>query len=243
MASNNLAGASRRPAAASTLVIACGALARELVTLKALNGWDHMAITCLNAALHNRPDQITAAVEAKIHANRHRYDEILCLYGDCGTGGALDAMLAREGVPRIAGDHCYAFYAGLDAFDAMAEQELGTFYLTDFLARHFDRLVIQGLGLDRHPHLLEAYFGHYTRLMYLAQSDDPALDAAARSAAERLGLRFATARTGFGLMEAFLQPAPGQPGSAEAAEAGPTVPASAVAAAGSPLAAAPADPA
>ena len=139
------------------LVIACGALAREVLALKL----DAIDVACLPAQLHNHPKQIPEAMRAKIRANRESYDEILCLYGDCGTGGELDRVLAEEGVSRIEGAHCYAFYAGEEAFAALAEEEPGTFYLTDFLVRHFDALVIRGLGLDRFPELRDDYFGNY----------------------------------------------------------------------------------
>ena len=193
----------RFAAAKRTLVIACGALAREILSLREgpLGAFD---VTCLPASLHNRPQRIPEALRAKIRANRAAYDEILCLYGDCGTGGELDRVLAEEGVKRIDGPHCYAFYAGLEAFDAMAEEELGTFYLTDFLARHFETLVIAGLGLDRFPHLMGDYFGHYRRLVYLAQTDDPALTLQAEAAAKRLGLAFERRFTGLGGLSAFL---------------------------------------
>jgi hypothetical protein len=195
----------RTPAAPGrTLVIACGALAREILAVKALGGLDHLDVTCLPAIWHNRPEKIPEGVRRKIRANRGRYARIFCLYGDCGTGGALDRMLAEEGVERIAGEHCYAFYAGLDVFAAEHEAEIGTFYLTDYLVRHFDRLIVAGLGLDRHPELREAYFGHYTRLLYLAQAPTPALIRKAEDAADRLGLRFELRETGYGLMAEVL---------------------------------------
>jgi hypothetical protein len=172
----------------NTLVIACGALARELIAVIRLNQWSHMEVTCLPASLHNRPERITEAVRAKIRAARPKYRTILCLYGDCGTGGMLDAMLNEENVERIQGAHCYAFYAGVERFDQIAEAEIGTFYLTDYLARFFDRLVIEGLGLDRFPQLFAAYFGHYKRVVWLAQLPDPDLTEKAQRAAERLGL-------------------------------------------------------
>ncbi|MFO0405639.1 MAG: DUF1638 domain-containing protein [Labrys sp. (in: a-proteobacteria)] len=190
-----------------TLVIACGALAREFLAVKALNGWDHLDVTCLPAIWHNRPEKIPDGVRRKIRGARGRYDEILCLYGDCGTGGLLDAMLAEERVERIDGAHCYAFYVGLDTFDAEHEAEIGTFYLTDYLVRHFDRLIWKGMGLDRYPQLLPTYFGHYTRLLYLAQTEDPALDAKAEAAAKRLGLRYARRFTGLDGLARFLKPA------------------------------------
>lgn len=193
----------RFPAARRTLVIACGALAREILSLRdgPLGAFDVM---CLPASLHNRPERIPEAMRAKIRAHRSSYDEILCLYGDCGTGGELDRVLKEEGVSRIEGAHCYAFYTGLEAFDALAEEEIGTFYLTDFLARHFETLVIRGLGLDRFPQLQVDYFGHYRRLVYLAQTDDAALTALAEAAARRLGLAFERRYTGLGGLTKFL---------------------------------------
>jgi len=177
------------------LVIACGALAREILALSRgpLGGFD---VTCLPAQLHNRPERIPEAIRRKIRANRAHYDEILVLYGDCGTGGALDAMLAEEKVTRVVGPHCYALYAGEEAIAAMMEEEPGTFFVTDFLARHFDRLVIRGLGLDRFPQLRNDYFRAYKRLVYLAQTEDPDLTARAEAAAVRLGLAFERRYTG-----------------------------------------------
>ena len=190
-----------RAAPRKALVIACGALAREIVALSRgpLGGFD---VTCLPAQLHNRPERIPEAIRRKIRANRARYDEILVLYGDCGTGGALDVVLAEENVTRIAGPHCYALYAGEDAIAAMMEEEPGTFFVTDFLARHFDRLVIRGLGLDRFPQLRNDYFRAYKRLVYLAQTEDPGLTALAEAAAVKLGLAFERRYTGLcGLAE------------------------------------------
>jgi hypothetical protein len=198
------AGEARAGGKADTLIIACGALAKELVALIRLNRWTHLSVTCLPASLHNRPESITGAVRAKIRANRGRYRRILCLYGDCGTGGLLDAMLAEEGVARIEGAHCYAFYAGLPEFDAMMEQEIGTFFLTDYLVRFFDRLIMEGLGLDRHPELLADYFGHYRRVVWLAQAPDADLEARATAAAAKLGLPLEKRVTGFGGLERFL---------------------------------------
>jgi len=187
-----------------TLVIACGALAKELLAAIRLNGWSHLSVTCLPAILHNRPERITEAVRGKIRANRHQYRRILCLYGDCGTGGRLDEMLAEEGVERIEGAHCYAFYAGLDAFEEMMEEEIGTFFLTDYLVRFFDRLIMEGLGLDRHPELLGDYFGHYRKLVWLAQAPDADLEQRAEAAAKRLGLPLERRLTGLRGLEAFL---------------------------------------
>jgi len=188
----------------TTLVIACGALAREIVEAIRLNGWSHLVVTCLPAIWHNTPDRIPEAVRAKIRAARGHHKQILVAYGDCGTGGRLDAVLAEEGGERIEGPHCYAFYEGLASFSAQAEAEPACFYLTDYLARHFDRLIVQGLGLDRHPELLPDYFGNYEKLVYLAQNEDPALADKAAAAARRLGLAFELRQTGLGGLSQFL---------------------------------------
>ncbi len=186
------------------LLIACGALAREVTDLIRANGWDHFEVTCLPAHFHNTPQHIAGGVAAKIHKARGRYAEILVLYGDCGTGGELDQVLEAEGVERIAGPHCYEFYMGAVDFAALAEAEPGCFYLSDFLARHFDRLIVKGLGLDRFPELLPDYFGNYTKLVFLSQVDDPALVKDAEAAAERLGLAFEHRRTGYGELGRFM---------------------------------------
>ena len=191
-------------AAPKTLVIACGALAREFLAVVERNGWSNLEITCLPAIWHNRPEKIPDGVKRKIRAARGRYDRILVLYGDCGTGGLLDQVLAEEGVERIAGPHCYEFFAGTKAFEEMMEAEIGSFFLTDYMVRHFDRLIIQGLGLDRRPELRDAYFGNYRKLVYLSQVEDPRLLAKAQGAAERLGLAFEHRHTGYGDLETFL---------------------------------------
>jgi hypothetical protein len=193
-----------RAAPPRTLLIACGALAREVLALLRLNGWRHMELTCLPAHLHNRPQRIPADVRAKIRKARPRYERILVLYGDCGTGGMLDEVLAEEGVERIPGPHCYAFYSGVDAFLAQAEAEPACFYLTDYLVRHFERLIIQGLALDRHPELLPLYFGNYEKLVYLAQVPDVHLEQQAKAAALRLGLAYEQRPTGYGGLRDFL---------------------------------------
>jgi hypothetical protein len=191
-------------AAPKTLVIACGALAREFLAVVERNGWSNLEITCLPAIWHNRPEKIPDGVRRKIRAARGRYDRIVVLYADCGTGGLLDQVLSEEGVERIAGPHCYEFFAGTKAFEEMMEAEIGSFFLTDYMVRHFDRLIIQGLGLDRRPELRDAYFGHYRKLVYLSQVEDPRLLAKATSAAERLGLEFEHRHTGYGGLETFL---------------------------------------
>ena len=190
---------------ARTLLIACGALAHEIVALKAANHWEHLDVQCLPAELHNRPEWIPEAVRQQIAASRARYDQCFVVYADCGTGGLLDRVLEQEQVERIGGAHCYQFYAGARAFAQMHEDEPGTFYLTDFLLRHFERLVVHALGIDRHPELLPQYFGHYKRLVFLAQL--PPTDettAQARSAADRLGLLLEVRHTGYGELETSL---------------------------------------
>lgn len=190
--------------AGRVLVIACGALAREIVAIREKNRLDHLDITCLPAKLHNSPEKIPDEVRRAILKNADIYSDILIAYGDCGTGGLLDKVLEETGARRIDGAHCYAFFTGIDEFDQMEDDQLGTFYLTDFLARHFQTMVIEPLGLDWHPHLRDMYFAHYTRVLYLAQTDDPALEDAARRAADRLGLPFEMRRTGYGLLQPFL---------------------------------------
>ncbi len=192
------------PTPPSTLVIACGALAREIVDLKHANGWRHMTVQCLPAELHNYPDKIPDAVRAKIREMRADYDQVFVAYADCGTGGLLDRVLEEEGVARIPGAHCYQFYAGTPLFESLADAEPGTFYLTDFLARHFDRLIWKGLGMDRHPQLVDEYFRNYKKLVYLAQVEDDDLLERARRAADTLKLEFEHRITGYGDLERVL---------------------------------------
>jgi len=180
------------------LLLACGALGREILALKGANGWDHLDLTCLPAILHNTPDKIPAAVEAAIAKHRPSYTDIFVVYADCGTGGQLKALCDRLGVEMIEGPHCYSFFEGNEAFIAHSETEFTAFYLTDFLVRQFDAFVTRPLGLDRHPELRDTYFGHYDKLVYQAQTDDPALTEKARACADRLGLTFERRFTGYG---------------------------------------------
>ena len=193
---------------AGTLVIACGAISHEIVALRRANGWDHLTLQCLPAELHNRPERIPEAVRTKIRAARGRFAQVFVAYADCGTGGLLDAVLEEEGVARIPGAHCYGFFAGSELFTRLSEAEPGTLYLTDFLARHFERLILRGLGIDRHPELERMYFGNYRKLVYLAQREDPDLLARARAAAERLALSFEHYVTGYGDLECALRSLP-----------------------------------
>jgi hypothetical protein len=187
------------------LLIACGALAKELVELQRLNGWQHLKIQCLPAELHNYPQKIPGAVEDTIRKYRADYKNIFIAYADCGTGGLLDQVCERYGVERIPGVHCYEFFAGKDVFSDFASEELGTFYLTDFLVRHFDRVMVEGLGLDKHPELKDMYFGNYKRLVYLAQERSDELSQAAREQAEYLGLDYAEHYTGLKPIESIMK--------------------------------------
>ena len=179
------------------LLIACGALAHEILALKRINGWDHLDLQCLPANLHLWPDRITPAVAEAVEAHRGDYDSIFVVYADCGTGGQLQAKCAELGVGMVEGPHCYAFFEGNAAFAAHPD-EITAFYLTDFLVRQFDAFVWRPMGFDRHPQLIGMMFGNYTKLVYQAQTDDPALDAKAQDCARRLGLAYERRFTGYG---------------------------------------------
>lgn len=191
--------------AGKILLIACGALAHEVLALKAANGWDHLDLQCLPANLHLWPDRITPAVEAAVAEARGAYDSIFIVYADCGTGGQLQAACDRMGVAMVEGPHCYAFFEGNAGFLARSETEFTAFYLTDFLVRQFDAFVWRPMGLDRHPELRDMYFGNYTKLVYQAQVDNPALDAKAQECAARLGLDYERRFTGYGDLAVALQ--------------------------------------
>ena len=183
-------------------LIACGALAREVLALKEKHGWD-AGVLGVPSLLHNTPDRIPEAVRERIHAARARYDRVVVVYGDCGTGGRLDQLLGAEGVERVAGPHCYEMYANGQFEQLMAEQP-GTYFLTDYLVQSFDHLVVEGMGLDRFPELRDEYFRNYTRVVYLAQRDDPALQARAQWAAGVLGLPLEIRVVGYGALETRL---------------------------------------
>jgi Protein of unknown function (DUF1638) len=187
----------------STALVVCGALAREVLALKAKHGWD-VDILGVPALLHNQPDRITDAVCGRIRQARAQYDKVVVVYGDCGTGGMLDRMLEKEGVQRVSGPHCYEMYAD-GAYERIMSEAPGTFFLTDYLVQSFDHLVLEGLGLDRHPELRSEYFKNYTRVVYLAQREDPALLERAKWAAESLGLPLELHRSGYGKLESRLK--------------------------------------
>ena len=180
------------------LLIACGALGREIAALRRANNWKSLDVHCLPAQLHNEPARIAPAVREEIRANRDRYRQIFVVYADCGTRGALDAVLKEEGVERLPGAHCYEFLATPRVFAQLADAEPGTFYLTDFLLRHFERLVVRTLGLDRHPELAQEYFRNYKKLVYLAQVETPGAMERARQIAARFGFDFEYRFTGYG---------------------------------------------
>jgi hypothetical protein len=185
-----------------TALIACGALAREVLALREKHQWN-AEVLATPALLHNSPFRIPAAVLERIREARQRFDQVVVVYGDCGTGGQLDALLEAEGVKRIRGPHCYEMYAD-SIFDELMEKEPGTFFLTDFLVRHFDQLVIKELGLDRFPELREDYFANYTRVVYLSQRADPELLVGAQQAAARLNLPLEVQQVGYGALESRL---------------------------------------
>jgi hypothetical protein len=187
------------------LIIACGALAREITALRRANGWTDVDVQCLPPELHNRPERIVPAVREQLSAHRERYDTIFVAYADCGTGGMLDVLLREEGVERLPGAHCYEFFAGAAVFDQLQSAEPGTFYLTDFLLRHFERLVTRGLGLDRHPELALEYFRNYRKLVYLAQSPAATSVERARQIAQGMGLEFESRVTGYGELGSRLR--------------------------------------
>lgn len=185
-----------------TLLLACGALAREVIAIRDHHGWQ-ADVYCAPALLHNTPGKIPPTVERRIVEMRERYDRVIVVYGGCGTSGVLDETLARLGVERIAGPHCFEQYGGARHDEIMAETS-GTFFLTDFVVRHFDSLVWHNLGLDRHPELRDDYFGNYEQVIYFAQTDNPDLLQRAERAAEMLKLPLRVEYVGYGDIETRL---------------------------------------
>ena len=191
------------PQTGQILLLACGALAHEVLALKRINDWEHLDLHCLPAKLHNTPDLIPDAVASAIHAHGRAYTQVYVLYADCGTGGLLQAKCAELGVEMLEGPHCYSFFEGNAAFEA--RDEMTAFYLTDFLVKQFDAFVTKPLGLDRFPELRDMYFGNYEKLVYQAQVDDPALTEKARAHADTLGLTFERRFTGYGDLQTALE--------------------------------------
>ncbi|MCA0272539.1 MAG: DUF1638 domain-containing protein [Proteobacteria bacterium] len=194
----------RPEAAGRVLLIACGALAREIVDLKEANGWTHLDLTCLPAKYHLWPDKITVAVTETVERHRNDYASIFVVYADCGTGGQLFEKCKELGVEMIEGPHCYSFFEGNAAFASHIDSEFTAFYLTDFLVRQFDAFVWKPMGFDRHPELITMMFGNYEKLVYQAQTDDPAIDAKAEECARRLGLAYERRFTGYGDLKTAL---------------------------------------
>ena len=186
------------------LIIACGALAFELNQLKKLNSWNHVSIKCLDAELHNTPKLIPEKIKEKYLTLKDDFSKVFIAYADCGTGGLLDNVLKEYGLERLEGAHCYEFYSGQRNFTHFTEQELGTFYLTDFLVKHFERLVIEGLGMDQHPELRNDYFKHYKKVIYLAQSRSESLQQDAKKYADFLDLDYSFYYTGLDNLESQL---------------------------------------
>ena len=188
-----------------TLVLSCAALASDIRAVAATPGWEHVDFEYLPANFHVRPEKIVPALEPILAERAADYDHILIGYGDCGTGGHLDRLLVHyPNAERLPGDHCYAFFTGIEAFLAEHEREIGTFYLTDFLVKHQDALVFGALGLDANPELIPMYFGNYTRVLYIAQSPTPELEEMARRCATKLSLEYAQSNVGRGLLESTL---------------------------------------
>ena len=194
-----------KPGQGKVLLLACGALGREIVDLIERNRWTAFDLQCLPAKWHNTPDKIVPALRDKIREAKPRYQSIFVLYGDCGTGGDIDKLLAEEGIERLEGPHCYAFFSGQETFAKTADEDITAFFLTDYLARHFDKLIWEGLGMDRHPELLPLYFGNYTKIVFLAQTRNEDLAKKAMAAAKRLGLAYEYRYTGYGELERDLK--------------------------------------
>lgn len=180
-------------------VIACGMIAREILAIREDLGFDHIDLKCLPAIFHHYPDKIAPAVDKAIEkARAEGFERIFVGYADCGTGGHLDTVCEKHGVERIAGPHCFSFYQGNDLFEKQADRDLTSFFMTDFLARHFETFFVKPLGLDRHPELRDMYFGNYDKLIYIAQTDDEILSQNAENAARFLNLAYERRFTGYG---------------------------------------------
>jgi len=187
------------------LVIACGALSQELNYLKKINSWKNITIQCLSAELHNTPKLIPKKVKEKLDLMADDFDKVYLAYADCGTGGLLDSLLKDYNIERLPGAHCYEFFAGKNPFLSLTEEELGTFYLTDFLVKHFNRLVVEGLGMDRYPQLKNEYFKNYKKLTYLAQTDSKELKNKAKQYADFLNLEYNYYYTGLNQFKVAIE--------------------------------------
>ena len=189
------------------LIIGCGAIAHEVREIIELNNWDNVRLQCLNADLHNTPKILPKKIKEAIDTNLNDYSKIFLAYADCGTGGLIDLILKDYDIERLDGAHCYEFYSGSSVFEELSEKEIGTFYLTDFLVKNFDRLVIDGLGIQKYPALKEEYFKNYKNVVYLAQKQDNVLESKARECADYLNLEFSVLFTGLNNLENQLNKA------------------------------------
>ena len=189
------------------LIIGCGALSHEVREIIKLNDWDNVRLQCLNADLHNTPKILPAKIKESIDSNINDYSKIFLAYADCGTGGLIDLILKDYDIERLDGAHCYEFYSGSSVFEELSEKEIGTFYLTDFLVKNFDRLVVDGLGIQKYPALKEEYFKNYKNVVYLAQKQDNVLESKARECADYLNLEFSVLFTGLNNLENQLNKA------------------------------------
>ncbi len=183
----------------NTALILCGALAREVLAIKQKHGWD-VAVFGVDANFHVHVQKIAPAVEKRIVELRDKYERLIVVYGDCGTGGELDQVLNKYGVERLRGDHCFQWYGS----DPLMAEEIGTFFLTDFMVRTFRGMIVKGMGLDRYPELRETYFEHYKRVVYLVQKPDPQLIEQAKAAAQFLGLPLEVRASGYADLESQL---------------------------------------
>ena len=189
------------------LIIGCGAIAHEINEIIKLNNWNNVSLQCLNADLHNTPKRLPAKIKEAIESNLKEYSKIFLAYADCGTGGLIDSMLKNYGIERLEGAHCYEFYAGSRLFKDLSDREIGTFYLTDFLVKNFKRLIIDGLGISKHPSLKDEYFKNYKNIVYLAQKHDNDLELKAKDCANYLNLEYSVHYTGLGNFEDQLNKA------------------------------------
>ena len=189
------------------LIIGCGAIAHEVREIIELNNWDNVRLQCLNADLHNTPKILPKKIKEAIDTNLNDYSKIFLAYADCGTGGLIDLLLRDYDIERLDGAHCYEFYSGSSVFEELSEKEIGTFYLTDFLVKNFDRLVVDGLGIQKYPALKEEYFKNYKNVVYLAQKQDNVLESKARECADYLNLEFSALFTGLNNLENQLSKA------------------------------------
>ena len=189
------------------LIIGCGAIAHEINEIIKLNNWNNVNLQCLNADLHNTPKKLPTKIKEAIESNLKEYSKIFLAYADCGTGGLIDSMLKNYDIERLEGAHCYEFYAGSRLFKDLSDREIGTFYLTDFLVKNFKRLIIDGLGISKHPSLKDEYFKNYKNIVYLAQKHDNDLELKAKDCANYLKLEYSVHYTGLGNFEDQLNKA------------------------------------